>query len=504
MLSKINTTALHGLSGYNVSVEVDLLAGLPNFTIVGLPDVTVKEARERIHSAVVNSGFEFPRKRITVNLAPANRKKIGSHFDLPIAVAILTAAELFSREKVNEYAFFGELSLDGKVNSIMGALPLAMGASDFGIKKVFVPKANVKEVSLVKGIEIYAVETLKEVVSHFCDDEIKPCSIDAGIFDATPSYEMDFRDVVGQEAAKRAIMISCSGAHAIFMIGTPGVGKSMLAKRIPTIMPEMSYEECLEVTKLYSIGGRLNSQRPLITERPFRAPHHTITAVALIGGGNRPLPGELSLSHLGTLFMDELAEYSSNTLEMLRQPLEEKKVNIVRHTGSYSFPCDTMLVAAANPCPCGYYGSTEHECTCSERSIRHYQNKLSGPLMDRIDLHIWIPHVKYKDLSARGEMGMSSFKMRQIVKRARAMQEKRYAGTNIRFNGQLDGDKVRKYCVLDEACEALMEKAFARMKLSGRGYSKVLKLARTIADIEESENIGMAHLSEALSYRELR
>lgn len=504
MLSKINTTALQGLFSYNVVVEVDLLQGLPNFTMVGLADVTVKEARERIHSAIVNSGYDFPRKRITVNLSPANRRKTGSHFDLPIAVAILVAMGKIPVEKVCDYAFFGELSLDGHVNAVMGALPLAMGAAESGIRKVFIPKDNLKEVSLVKDIEIYAVDEFVEVVKHFCGEPKLAHEVCKNWFDCEPNYDVDFVDVVGQEAAKRAILISCSGAHGIFMMGPPGVGKSMLAKRIPTIMPKMSYEECLEVTKLYSIGGKLNAARPLITERPFRAPHHTITATALIGGGSRPIPGELSLAHLGTLFMDEIAEYTGGILEMLRQPLEDKQVNIVRSSGSYSFPCDTMLVAAANPCPCGYLSSQGHECTCSPSSIRNYQNRLSGPLMDRIDLHIWVQSVKYKDLSEFGERGMDSEQMRNIVNRTREIQARRYINIGLRFNAQLDGSNVRKYCRLDEDGEKLMEQAFSRMKLSGRGYSKILKIARTIADIDESDNIKVPHLSEALSYREIR
>ncbi|MGP1569528.1 MAG: YifB family Mg chelatase-like AAA ATPase [Eubacteriales bacterium] len=504
MLSKINTMALHGLFSYNVAVEVDLLQGLPNFTMVGLADTTVKEARERIHSAIVNSGYDFPRKRITVNLSPANRRKTGSHFDLPIAVAILVAmGEIVAGDAV-QYAFFGELSLDGKVNAVTGALPLAMGAVELGIRKVFIPKENLKEVSLVKDIEIYPVSKLSEVVEHFSNDKKEPYKGTREWFNCEPYYDMDFSDVVGQEVAKRAILISCAGAHGIFMMGAPGVGKSMLAKRIPTVMPQMSYEECLEVTKIYSIGGKLDAKRPLITQRPFRAPHHTITATALIGGGNRPMPGELSLAHLGTLFIDEIAEYKGGVLDMLRQPLEDKQVNIVRNSGSYSFPCDIMLVAASNPCLCGYYGSPDHECTCSPVSIKNYQSRLSGPLMDRIDLHIWVQSVKYKDLSQSGERGMNSEEMRNIVKRSREIQEMRYKNIGIRFNAQLDGSNVRKYCNLDADGERLMEQAFSKMKLSGRGYSKILKIARTIADIDESKNIKVQHLSEALSYRQIR
>lgn len=504
MLAKVNTTALHGLYGHGVTVEVDLLQGLPNFIMVGLLDATVKEARERIHSAIVNSGFSFPRKRITVNLSPANMKKNGSHFDLPIAMGILAACGIVCEAKLSDYAFFGELSLDGKINAVTGALPLAMGAENLGVKKVFVPLANTKEVALVRGIEVYPVSDLREVVGHFCESPITAYQAKIGGDEIEPNYEPDFSDVVGQENAKRAVLISCAGAHGIFMMGAPGVGKSMLAKRIPTIMPQMSYEECLEVTKIYSIGGKLNKERPLVTQRPFRAPHHTITPVGLIGGGNRPIPGELSLAHLGTLFMDELTEYQGSVLEMLRQPLEDKQVNLVRNSGSFIFPCDVMLVAAANPCPCGYYGVSDMECTCSPGSIRHYQNKLSGPLMDRIDLHIWIPRVKYKDLSGNERLGMNSAEMRETVKRARNIQEKRYKNLGIRFNSQLEGSYVRKFCVLDDECNSLMEKAFVKMKLSGRGHSKILKIARTIADISESEMIRLEHLSEALSYREMR
>nr|WP_315022834.1 YifB family Mg chelatase-like AAA ATPase [uncultured Aminipila sp.] len=506
MLSKVYTGSLYGLVTKLVSVETDLSSGLPSLVMVGLPDITVRESKDRVRNAIMNSGYKFPAKRITVNLSPANTKKEGSHFDLPIAVGLLASIGIIPEcNNLKEYAFMGELSLAGNINRIDGALPLIVGLKECGINKIVLPRDNVAEASLVKDVELYPVGRLLELVEHF--NEISQITPYKGkskmVYDKT-NYGIDYADVAGQENVKRAVTICCAGGHGLLLMGPPGSGKSMISKRIPTVMPEMTYEECLEVTKIYSIGGKLSKELPMITERPFRAPHHTISGAALVGGGNKPMPGELSLAHLGVLFLDEICEFNKNILEMLRQPLEDSHVTIARAGGNYNFPCQVMLVAASNPCPCGYLGSQSHECTCSQTQINHYKNKISGPLLDRIDLHVQVLPIESNFFSSQNLDSVSSFEMRKKVEMARKKQMKRYKKQSILFNSQLTPALIKQYCKLNQESENLMNSAFKALSLSARAYSKVIKISRTIADLENSDNIQTIHVAEALRYRMLK
>lgn len=507
MMSKIHTAALTGLEAKKVTVETDLLAGLPCVILVGLPDTTVRESRDRIKPAVINSGFGFPMKKITVNMSPANTKKEGSHFDLPIAMGILAAAGMVKLSEYEKYAFIGELSLDGELRRIEGALPLTMGLKESGAEKIFLPYDNAQEAGLVRNVKLYPAKSLKEIAEHLKAEEegieegkIKEFSGREKEVHNIGSFCIDYSDVLGQERVKRAVTICCAGNHGLLLRGEPGSGKSMIAKRIPTVLPELTYDECLEVTKIYSVAGKLSDEVPLIRERPFRAPHHTVSETALIGGGGRPKPGEISLAHKGVLFLDEIPEFGRGVLETLRQPLEDKKVLVTRNAGSYVFPCDTMLVAAANPCPCGYYGSEKHSCTCSGAKLERYRSKLSGPLLDRFDLQVDVRPVRYEELSGN-EKSVSSSDMKKQVERVRKIQKIRYKGEGIDFNSQLDTKLMNKYCHLDTECRKLLESAFERLGLSARGYSRVVKTARTIADLEESADIKAEHIAEALGYR---
>lgn len=505
MFSKVYSSATFGIDAVQVEVETHYEKQLPSFTIVGLPDSAVKESRERVTAAIKNSGFEFPLKKITVNLAPADIKKEGSSFDLPIAVGLLAAGEKIPKDKLNKILFLGELSLDGSLRRIKGALPIAVEARKFGITKMIIPKDSVKEASIVDGIEVFGIESLKDVV-RFLNNEISLDPVFTNkddLFSAVNKYHLDFSDVKGQENVKRALEISAAGGHNLIMIGPPGSGKTMLAKRFPSILPPLTFEEALETTKIHSIAGILPSDQALITERPFRSPHHTVSDAALIGGGSFPRPGEVSFSHHGVLFLDEFPEFKKNVLEVMRQPMEDFRVTISRSKMSLEFPANFMLVAAMNPCPCGYFTDATKDCTCNSGMIQKYMSKISGPMLDRIDIHIEVPAVKYKDLSS-GARGESSEIIRSRVINTRNTQIHRYKDLpHIHSNADMGTNEIRKFCQLDSTSSELLKMAMTKLGLSARAYDRILKVSRTIADIENSENILPNHISEAIQYRSL-
>ncbi len=500
MLAKVLSGAVIGINGYVVEVEVDISHGLPSFSTVGLPETTVRESKERVKSAINNSGYHFPSDRITVNLAPADVKKSGTSFDLPIAVGILAATGLIAKEKCNGYMFTGELSLNGLVRPVKGVLPMAISARDSGLKGIFLPAENAPEACVVNDIKVLPIRYLSDIVEFFNGNKnIIPFQKKGNIEQVESDWEIDLSDVKGQENAKRALEIAVAGAHNMLMIGPPGSGKTMLAKRIPTIMPPMSFEEALETTKIYSVMGFVPKDG-LIKRRPFRSPHHTISDVGMVGGGHPPRPGEISLANNGVLFLDELPEFRRNVLEVLRQPLEDRIVTITRAGVTVQYPARFMLVAAMNPCPCGHFGDKTHQCTCSMGQIQRYRAKISGPLLDRIDLHVEVASVSYKELSDTQNVPESKQVLERVL-RAREIQKNRFKDFRINTNSEMESSHIKRFCKLDQQGRALIKDAVENLGISARAYTRILKIARTIADLEGKDNIIVDHIAEAIQFR---
>ncbi len=504
MLAKVSSCAVIGLEGAIVEVEVDTGRGLPSLTIVGLPDAAVKESGERVRAAIKNSGLVYPGGRVTVNLAPADLRKEGPAYDLPIAVAMLIATEqIFPPE--DKALFIGELSLDGSVRHVKGVLPMASLAREQGFTTMFVPQEDAPEAALIQGVTVIPVDHLASLAGHLRGLSPIPPYQSTLNFDEgdEPPYATDFQEVKGQEHVKRALEVAAAGGHNVLMIGPPGAGKTLLARSTPSILPRLTLEEALDITRIYSIADMLPTDVPLIRHRPFRAPHHTISHAGLVGGGRWPRPGEISLAHRGILFLDELPEFGSRVLEVMRQPMEDKVVTISRAQGTLTFPANFTLIAAMNPCPCGYFGDPVRECTCSLGMVSKYQKRVSGPLMDRIDIHVEVPRVEYDKLSS-DRLGEPSARIRARVERARERQRQRFAGTKLACNADMGPAEVRQFCEVDAAGKSLLRAAMKQLQMSARAYHRILKLARTIADLAGSERIETVHLAEAIQYRPRR
>ena len=504
MVNKVTTATVIGLDSYIVDVETDVINSTPAIIIVGLPDMAINEARARIRSAVRNSGFTFPNKKVIINLAPADLKKEGTNFDLPITIGILVEEELLDTEKIKDYAFVGELSLDGSLRSVLGVLPLVLGLKKAGIKNIIVPKQNAKEAGLVEGINVYGASCLAEVVNHFVESPLPQTKIDVKTYlenSLDDEFLYDFKDVKGQHKAKKALEIAAAGGHNMLMSGSPGSGKTLMAKCFASILPPLTISEAIELTKIYSISGLLSNDEPLMTKRPFRAVHHTASPNGIIGGGSNPKPGEITLAHRGVLFLDEMVEFPRNVLEVLRQPLEDSEIVISRAKHSIKYPAKFILLGAMNPCPCGFLGDKQKPCTCSEFQINRYLAKLSGPLLDRIDLQVEVPRLTTDELLNNSIKEETSLEIRNRVIKARKIQLERYKDDGILTNSELTPKLVKKYCKIDKDGENLFKTAIVKYQLSGRRYDRVLKLARTIADLDGSENIKLQHLMQALQYR---